>query len=138
MEYQASAAFTLAAVDLDPGHVTAVTGVQPSKTWRTGDLIDPRTPLRYTHNGWRVDSKISADLDEQIRDVYSRLQPAWAQFEELGERYYAEISCVLYIYGGARPPMHFDREIVERAAQLHAAIDIDLYVLPRGRPKRAK
>lgn len=136
MESETDAVFTLTGSDLDPDRVTALTGVQPSRTWRTGELITERAIVRYKNNGWTLRSNVSGDLNEEISDVLDLLQPAWSQFVALSSRSYAEIACVVYSYGGARPPIHFDRDIVRRAAELNAAIDVDLYVLPKRRKPR--
>lgn len=138
MESVTRAAFTLCGRDLDPDRVTEITGIQPSKTWRTGELINSRATVRYEENGWTLSSSVPGDLDQEITEVLDHLRPAWSEFVALGSRYYAEISCVVYSYGGDRPPIHFDRGVVGSAAELNAAIDVDLYILPRKRRGQAK
>lgn len=124
------AAFVLTGFDLDPDQVTALTGITPSKTWRLGEIINPRAIMRYQHYGWRVksDLSLSADLEEHVRTVLEQLKPAWPVLVELGRRYDVEIACVVRSFGGDRPSMHFDKDSVKRIAELNAALDIDLYV----------
>jgi uncharacterized protein DUF4279 len=125
------AEFNLFGLDMDPDQVTALVGISPSKTWRLGDPIGPPPLiLRYKNNGWRLKSELplSLDLEEHVKSVIDQLQPSWAAFVELGTRYSAEISCVVKSYGGDRPPISFNEAVVKRAAELNAAIDIDLYI----------
>lgn len=65
--------------------------------------------------------------------MLERLAPAWPTLENLSRVFLVELSCVVYIYGNDRPALGFDCHEVRQIASLHAAIDIDLYVLPRRR-----
>jgi hypothetical protein len=130
MKSELSASFMLLGQEFDPAQVTAWVGLTPSRTWRIGDLVQPPAILRHKRNGWVLDSTLpaSADLEEHVKSVLERLQPSWAVLVELALQYDTVISCVVYSYGGDRPAMHFDKDIVKRAAELNAAIDIDLYI----------
>ncbi len=123
--------------DLDPLHVSEVTGLAPSKTWRLGDPVTP-TPgtLRMKHHGWRVDSQLlpAADLEEQIAAVLERLRPAWPALQKLGGQFDAQIVCVVRSYGGDRPPISLGKGIVKRIADLSASIEVDLYMFDLDRP----
>jgi hypothetical protein len=138
MESEISAAFTLTGPDLDPEHVTHKTGLAPSKTWRAGDLIQKPATIRYEHSGWRLKSQLppSAGIEEHIRWLIERLAPSWEALKELGGRYRSEFSCTVYSYGGDRPAIHFASDVLTRAADLSAAIDVDLYVMSERRKAR--
>lgn len=136
MEWEASAAFVLLGQDhdplgLDPEQVTALTGIEPSETWRVGDLIDKHATVRHKQNGWSVESALppTAELEDHVKDVLDQLQAGWASLKGVSARFDSEISCVLYIKS-VNPPVHFDKDTVARIAELGAEIDIDIYVLP--------
>lgn len=131
MKAEIYANFTLTGLDLDPDKVTAVVGIIPSKTWRIGDLVDERAAVRYKKNGWRLKSDLPAtdDFEKHVTSVLERLQSGWWPLVELCSRYSAELDCVVYSYGGGRPAIIFGRDIVKRAAELHAEISVDLLVV---------
>ena len=132
MESESSAAFTLTGQGLDPDQVTVAAGIAPSVTWRTGDLVHPKATVRYQHNGWSVRSSLgpAADLEEHVTAVLDQLQAGWEALEELSGYQDAEVACTIYSYGGDRPAIHFTEDTIARIARLHAAVDVDLYVLP--------
>jgi Domain of unknown function (DUF4279) len=99
MESKISASFRLTGIDFDPEEITATVGIIPSKTWRVGDLINPKAAIRYQHNGWSLKSKLenSAELEDHIKSVLEQLQPGWVPLREICSRHYAEIACVIYV-----------------------------------------
>ncbi len=135
MESDVYAAFILRGLELDPQHITTSLGMLPSKTWRVGELLIEQAILRHKDNGWMIasDLPLSCDLQEHVKSVMERLQPGWQVLMELCTSYDAEINCVVKSYGGDRPAILFEKDIVKLAADLNAAINIDLYVLPRRR-----
>ncbi len=135
MESEIYASFKIIGPHLDPEQVTRSIGISPSKTWRIGDLVVEQALLRHKNNGWLLKSNLplSATLKEHVRFILAQLQVSWQALKELCTQHDAEISCVVMSYGGDRPAMFFDKDIISRAADLNAAIDIDLYVFPRRR-----
>lgn len=136
MQAKLSAAFTLTGSELDPDEVTMLVGVTPTKTWRVGDLIDGRATLRYKHNGWQLKANLGASLqqdtqlEEHVTSVLEHLRPGWLALTELGAKYDAEIACAVYMHpNGQVPAIHFAKDTISRAGELHAEIDIDLYVI---------
>lgn len=132
MESEIYAYFMLTGIELDPDEVTAKLSINPTESWRKGDLINARGTRRHKENGWSVYSKIekSADLEEHINSVLEQLQAGWIPLLELCKCYAAEIACVIYYRRGSIPAIHFDRDIVAQAAKLNAEIDVDFYILP--------
>lgn len=131
--------FLLTGVGFNPDEITILLGIQPTKTWRLGDLV-PRTSLRRKHDGWllsigyeHLDEEHSIDLMSQVRRLFDRLQPDTAKLIDICTRLQLEssLNCVLYIRGNERPAVHFDPDIIQWLAQLQAEIDIDLYHLPK-------
>ncbi|HBB34111.1 MAG TPA: hypothetical protein DDZ80_31015 [Cyanobacteria bacterium UBA8803] len=131
MEFKISVSFRLAGIDFNPEEITALVGIIPSKTWKIGDLIDPRSSIRRKCNGWSLESKLdkSTNLDEQIKSVFEQLQPGWQSLVEICARHDALIDCAIYVYKQV-PAIHFDKDIVRKATELNAEIDVDLYFLP--------
>lgn len=132
METENSASLTLTGLDLDPEQITRRTSISPSKTWRLGEKVDDRSVLRYQHNGWRLTSGLpkQRDLEEHVESVLTQIRSSWSVLTQLGATYDAEMACVVYSYGGDRPPIHLSKGVLRRVSELNADIDIDLYVLP--------
>ena len=128
----------LIGVGFNPDEVTSLLGVQPTETWRLGDLV-PRTILRHKHDAWlwstgyeRLDAEHTIDLMSQVRRIFDRLHPDTAKLIDICTRLQLEpaLNCVLYVEGNYRPAVHFDSDIIQWLAQLRAEIDIDLDYLP--------
>ncbi len=138
MESEVYAVFILEGPDLDPSQVTHLVGVQPSETWRAGELVSDRAIIKHKFNAWKLNSNLplSAPLEDHVEAVLRQLRPGWLALEDLCLRYQAKLFCVVRSYGGARPALIFNKEIVKQVAELSAAIEIDLYVLPRRRQSR--
>jgi len=131
MRSEISASFLLSGDQLDPNEVTAATGIEPTASHRAGDVITyPRRTLRAAAGRWWVESSLplSASLDAHVKELLNHLEPAWPALIALGEVYKAELSCLVRSYGGDRPPIGFDSQMVRRCAELSADIDVDLYI----------
>ena len=124
------AGFELFGTELNPDEVTGLVGITPSRAWRIGDPQRPPIPGVHKNSGWilKSDLPLSAYLDDHVMWVLERLRPSWSEFARLGAQYEAIISCVVKSYGGDRPPITFEPEVVKRVAELNAALDVDLYV----------
>ena len=132
MRSELSVQFTLRGVDLNPDDVTRLLGLQPTEAWRVGDRITAiRVPRFFSDSAWRLHSGLpdTTDLEEQVKSLLDRLEPVWDVAVELGKKHYAEFSCVVYSYGGDRPAISFDNEVIKRLAELNATLDVDLYIL---------
>lgn len=116
--------------ELDPEQVTSLINLTPSRIWRIGDRVSTRAALRHEKNGWYLKSNlpISAELEEHVHSVVRQLLPAWEVLRDLGARHEAEMLCVVSSFGGDRPAINFDKDVVRRLAELNAAIGVDLYV----------
>ncbi len=131
MHSELYAVFGLCGTDLDPDRLTPLIGITPTRTFRIGDPLTRPAIGVCKQSGWvlKSDLPLSADLENHVKDVIERLQPGWAALVELGSRYEAHFSCVVHSYGGDRPAIYFDPDIVKRIAELNATIEVDLYVL---------
>lgn len=124
--------FTLTAPSFDPEDITRRIGLEPTKTWKTGDRVQG-TQIRRKHSGWvwSMPREESLDLGKQVAALLERLGPFLSRINEVREELGldAEISCAIYIEGQT-PAVHFDRSVMSRVNQLEAEIDLDIYVYP--------
>jgi Domain of unknown function (DUF4279) len=133
MSTEISISLSLAEFKCDPDEISTLLGIVPTETWRVDELINPRGTLRYQYNGWALKSQLdtSAGLEEHMESLLKQLEPQWEIFTELGNCYDIEFSCVIYMeFGDQVPAIHFNKDILQKVANLNAEIDVDLYVLP--------
>jgi hypothetical protein len=132
MEFEISVLFELRGSELEPEKITALLGIIPTKTWRVNDLVHPKAGVRRKSNGWSLKSQLdkSAELDEHIKWIFEELQPSWQSLVEICKQYDALISCAVYRYQQI-PAIDLDKDIVKKAAELNAGIDVDVYYLPK-------
>ncbi len=132
MEFEISVSFELRGSELEPEKITALLGIIPTKSWRVNDLVHPKAGVRRKSNGWSLKSQLdkSAELDEHIKSIFEELQPSWQSLVEICKQYDALISCAVYRYKQI-PAIDLDKDIVRKAAELNAGIDVDVYYLPK-------
>ncbi len=127
-----AASFTLTGFDVNPEEITAMVGVTPTQTWRTGDLVDPRATVRRKSNGWKVSSEsdTAADLGELVGKVLVILRPGWPVLQQLVAQHNALFNCVVHVYDSGAPAISLDKDLIRAVADLGVGVDIDLYCLP--------
>ena len=133
MPFEISASLTITGLDFDSQNITDKLGIIPTKTWKIGDLIHPKGPIKRKHNGWVIESNLSKDneIEDHIKSLFEELHPVWGVLQEISNNYDLEISCVVYTDGEV-PSIHLDQEIINKSQQINAEIDVDLYVLPEN------
>jgi len=137
-----SAALTVLEFDCEPEELTYLVGVQPSKSWKKGDLINPfkdpsiktsiKIERRHEFNGWSVSSKIdsSFELSKHIESVFNQLQDNWTNLVTVCSHYYVELQCVVYIREENNvPAIFFEKDVIHKLSELSGEIDVDMYVL---------
>ena len=114
-------------------------GVSGGEVWMKGDLISSRTALRHRYHGWRLRSRLerSAELADHVSDVLTQLAPYAERFDQLDRSCDVEMSCLLELYGEARPPLFLSAEIVAGLRAIRASIGIDLYQFQDDRSGRS-
>lgn len=140
MESKVRACFALFGFQEDPDEVTRIIGMAPSRTDRIGKpLSSVLNPSAYGSalpiakvNSWELDSGLdtSADVASHMRALLDQLRPVWSVLHSLAERYQAVFTCIVESYGGDRPPIQFDKDVVRGIAELNAPLDVNLYILP--------
>ncbi len=138
MRSEISVYLAFAGFDFDPEEITRLTGITPTRTRRAGDPVswasslseENRQRIRVKANRWIVNSGLDSnvDLPTQVKALLRRLEPAWERLIELGQQYEPVMECIVRSYGGDRPEIFFDKEVIRKLIQLNAEIDVDLYV----------
>ncbi|WP_071777210.1 DUF4279 domain-containing protein [Coleofasciculus chthonoplastes] len=128
--------FRLSGVDLDPDEITKIVGVKPTQTWKTGDVVvrSRGKPTIRKFSVWKVKSKLAPseeldptrELEIHIESVFEQLQPGWQQLAQISYQYEALICCVVYAYSHV-PAISFNQQIIHKASELSAGIDLDMY-----------
>ena len=132
MTVEIEASLTLTGENFIPDEISALLDKVPTKTWKTGDLISPRSTLRRKHNGWSLSSNVEDIyyLEAHVKSIFEQLRSSWESLVDLCHLYDAEISCVVYVdVGDSVPAIHFDQGTIQKVAELNAEIDVDLYYL---------
>jgi hypothetical protein len=138
MHYTIEVKYILTSFLVNPEEITKILGIQPTKSWRKGELI-PKTSLPHKTNGWLIESGLgkNAELENHLESLKHILNPAIDKIEQLPKETEAEISCVVNIYHSRSieeehntPALHLDLKHIQLLNQLKAEIDYDLYVLP--------
>ncbi len=132
MTVEIEASLTLTGENLIPDEISALLDKVPTKIWKTGDLISPRSTLRRKQNGWSLSSNVEDIyyLESHVKSIFEKLRSSWESLVNLCHLYDAEISCVVYVdVGDSVPAIHFDQDTIQKVAELNAEIDVDLYYL---------
>ncbi len=132
MKSEIYVSFNLIGLDFNPDDITNKLGINPTKTWRVGDLIHPKTILKRKENGWSLQSQLNKyyQLEEHLKYLLNKIQPKSDFLKEICSKNYGELSCAIYVRGEERPSIHLDRDIITKINKLNCEIDIDLYFLP--------
>jgi hypothetical protein len=112
----------------DPTHISAVIGVEPTKTWREGDHRSSGTILTFAHNGWSLSSPVDplhTTPEESVRALLDLL-PDVTAFQRLPDGAEVELSCSFYGLT-ERPGFWLSTELLARVAAIGASLDIDPY-----------
>lgn len=104
--------------------------IHPMKRWLKGSRVDERAQVKYKNNGVAFFSKLGSarDFDDHVEALVKILKPLKEKLQKLSQTCYSEVSCVINVFGGERPAIHFDRDTIRLFSDLNAHIDIDLYV----------
>jgi Domain of unknown function (DUF4279) len=119
--------FCITGLQIAPDEITRLTGIPPTKTWISGDIIQ-ETALRRRFNGWCIsmDTNILG-IGQATRKLVNVLLTKKETINKLCAEYEldCELSCAIYIIDET-PVVNFGQDIISDLAILNAAIDIDL------------
>jgi hypothetical protein len=122
--------------DLDPDEVSRLLGCQPTKCQVKGEVIVGRHSglRREARTGsWILESddERSMRLDEQIVNLLARVTRDLAAWEELTERYKADLFCGLFLEEENRA-CRLSAEVMRRLAERGLSIGFDIYAVFDG------
>jgi hypothetical protein len=113
----------------DPDEMTRRIGLQPSDSWRKGDIA-PKTRLERSMNRWELQSRLDRkeDLEAHVKDVLLQLDSQREAILSICAEFRAYLQLVGYFYQ-YYPGFHLDREDTKRIGQYNLAMDCDFYYL---------
>ncbi len=114
-----------------PQEISESLGLEPSKSWEKGDVIDSRIKRRRAESGWMIGSGLSDDAPvlTQVETLTYKLLPIKHNFEKLPPEARVSIYCVIYSTDG-RPEISFPSETIKALAELDVGMEFDIYQIP--------
>lgn len=134
--------FSLYGDEFPIDYVTETLKIEPTKTYKKGDIIvkpfNPKvtsTKTRYRlETAWELSTgyQESFDVKEQMDQILGQLKNKAALINQLKKEYELEcqFSIVIIMENGYTPGLHIDNEQIEFANSIKAEFDIDLYANP--------
>ena len=116
----------------DPGVVSGIMGMEPTKAWVKGEPVAPSGAIR-THSRWSLESGLDKEepFEAHISALLAKLERKRTEIRRVAERFPARIGVAQY-FDEANPGFRLEAEIVQRIAGLGLAIDFDQYCLPEA------
>ena len=113
----------------DPEDITRRIGVQPTESWRKGDL-HPKTRHERKFSRWSLRSRLNdeAYLEEHVRDVLAQLEQNVSAFQQLAQEFGGHINLVAY-YHEQFTGLTLDSALIEALAKYRLGVDCDFYYL---------
>jgi hypothetical protein len=126
------ASVTVDAGDLDPGFITDCLKIEPTSTWKKGELAQHSSSRVNPFSGWRLSSKgcvDSRDLRNHIDWLLDRFALRKAEMESLrAEGCVFRVWCYwLSKYGEGGPTISVPQ--AKRLAELELELGLDVYFL---------
>ena len=115
----------------DPGVVSMIMGIEPTKAWVKGEHYATASPnARRTHSRWALSSGLdkAEPFEAHLSAILARLEPKRAEIEEVAQRFPVHIGVAQY-FDEVNPQFRLDAEILRRFAQLGLPINFDQYCL---------
>ena len=120
--------FSLTGQDLDPAEASSIFQIEPSDSFRAGDLRKNGT--RWKHGHWSLESKDHLESDElsaHIEWLLDRLEPSQAYIASLqAANIRSRIFCYWELKSGSGGPS-FTPALLSRLVVLNVELDIDFY-----------
>jgi hypothetical protein len=125
-------------LDLDPGQVTRLVGLEPTRIHRRGEAVGQRV---HRSSGWYVDvpQRDECDTELVLRDLLDVIEPHAEGLAHARQvlRLRAGVNVVVEMHSGrdgagdilvTTPAFHLTAETMRRLAGLHLWLDCDQYV----------
>jgi hypothetical protein len=120
----------------DPSVVTELTGLEPSKSYSTGEPVPNHPTALRRHGAWELYSPLplSADVEDHLEALLKLLEANAESVRRAQVKFDAGISCAIYYHGGCNEGFHLSEALVERTAKLGLSLDFDMYFLGDSNP----
>lgn len=123
-------ALTLTGRGVVPDAITQHVGLQPTETWRYGELIG-RTILAREHDGWihAIDQQDTFDLEPVLMRLLDTVEPFRDRLQSAARLFGldTEVSCAVYT-GASMPSLNLTTDTLARLSLLGCSMDIDIIV----------
>ena len=114
--------------EFDPALVTSRLGIDPSRSWRSGD-VNVMSQLERTSSRWCLDARDKeASLELQAADVLDQLRPHELEIRALSEEFSGVLQFVGYFHV-SYPGFGLSSSLVNELSRLNLEIDCDFYYL---------
>jgi hypothetical protein len=125
--------FTLFGHGVDLERLSHDIGMQPTATYREGDLIR-KTALKAEFDAWRLSTGYVNSIDtlEVVEVLLEKLEPVKENVLRMSESLglIREFSILLTLRGDHAPSFNLPAEVVRRLADLKCSVDVDIIILP--------
>ena len=114
----------------EASEITRVLRIEPTKTWREGDLRDPKATIKHRDNGWSLKSPVDPHHTTPGESVAALLAvlPDLEAFNRLPTEAEVWLSCTIYGLT-ERPYFELSAESLAKLASIRASLDVDTYDL---------
>jgi len=115
--------------DLEPSVVTQILGLQPSMTWKSGDVKNQRTGATYDSGCWKLQtSSNDGPLEDHIKNLMELCSGCIDSIRSLGndKNVSVEVSAVIHLKEYA-PDLCLSNGIIAWMSDIGASLDIDMY-----------
>ena len=126
--------FRIIGDDYSPDEITSKIGIIPSSKFQKGDkYVRNKKEAIYKYSCWTIstDYEESFDVSLQIDKIISILYPQKNSLVKLKNQYKIEymLEAVINIENGETPGMYIKSDIIKFLNDIHAELDLDLYIL---------
>ena len=130
-EYNTYAYFWIEGFDCEPWVISDLLGLQPTRTFKKGDLISDKGDKRRKTSVWEYCSTLPRTepcQDAHISNLLEVLLQRKETIIELKSKYDMGINCVGY-YHNANPGFNMSAELINSCSEIGISIDFDLYTV---------
>lgn len=120
--------------DITHDEITSRLALKPSIMHIKGQRRNPKFPMLAKENGWllEADGGDECSFEEKMNFLMSFFKGREDILSEYGNKYYCEVSCVIYINVDAEestPWVHLNRDQIAILNQLSIEFDVDIILV---------
>ena len=118
--------------DFDPDIVTSMLNINPTKSWKMGDLR--KDGSEHTFSLWETGrcGILTIDVEDQCLHTIKELRNKVDILLDIKKKFDLDfvLEIVPHIYEGNSPSIGFHKEIIEFCYLTDTYIDVDIYIYP--------